>query len=491
MLRLASMADTQKRISITTTLPYVNADPHIGFALEIVQADALARYHRLIGNEVFFSTGTDEHGQKLFEAAQKAGQEVKEYVDHYAAEFRKLRDILGLSNDTFIRTTGEAHKQAAQEMWRRCDASGDIYKKEYEGLYCVGCERFLTEKDIVDGLCVIHQKPPVLLKEENYFFKFSRYQDRLLEYLSRPEVIVPDWRREEAIAFVKDGLQDFSISRDKSRLSWGVPVPGDDTQVMYVWFDALTNYISTLGWPKESGRFKEFWEEGTTYQFAGKDQVRFQSLMWQAMLMSAGIKGTDHIFYHGFINSGGQKMSKSLGNVINPLDLANEYGTDAVRYFVLRHVHPFEDTDVTFALVKETYNAHLANGIGNLASRILKMYTTYDVASRYSGIPFGVDRAFLVEAAGYHEAIESFRFNDAMNIVWKAIQELDQRIQEREPFKLIKVDEAQAIAEVGELTAELYKISILLRPFLPDTAQKIERAIRENRMPESLFPRKD
>ena len=340
---------------ITTTLPYVNADPHIGFALESVQADVLARAWRAAGDEVFFSTGTDEHGQKILEAAQKAGQEPQAYVDHYAAEFRKLKDALDLSNDTFIRTTDPAHVAAAQEMWRRCAAKGDIYKKTYTGLYCVGCEAFKTEKEIVDGKCPLHPNAELKeVSEENYFFKFSNYEKQLLNYLGKEGSIVPEWRRIEAVNFVKGGLEDFSISRESARLSWGIPVPDDDSQVMYVWFDALTNYISTLGWPEDAqGNFKKFWEVGATLQVAGKDQVRFQSLMWQAMLMSADIKNTDSVFYHGFITSGGQKMSKSLGNVINPLDLVAKYGTDAVRYLLLRHVSPSEDSDLTLEAIHD------------------------------------------------------------------------------------------------------------------------------------------
>ena len=319
-----------KNFYITTTLPYVNADPHIGFALELVQADVLARAKRAEGNEVFFSTGADEHGQKIYDAANKEGKETQSYVDRYASEVRKLKDILNLSNDTFVRTSDPSHIKAAQEMWSRCEAKGNIYKKSYDGLYCVGCESFKTEKELVEEKCPLH--PNLVLEkisEENYFFRFSKYQEKLLEYLEIPNSIIPEWRRAEAIAFVK-GIEDFSISREKKRFSWGIPVPNDDTQVMYVWFDALTNYISTLGWPDDmQGNFKKFWEEGNTLQIAGKDQVRFQSLMWQAMLMSAGIKNTDQIFYHGFITSEGQKMSKSLGNVISPFDLVKRYGTDA------------------------------------------------------------------------------------------------------------------------------------------------------------------
>jgi methionyl-tRNA synthetase len=299
---------------LTTTLPYVNADPHLGFALEVVQADVLARMWRLAGDEVFFSIGTDEHGQKILEAAQKAGQEPHIFADQYVTEYKKLKDALNLSTDTFIRTSDPAHIRAAQEMWRRCAAKGDIYKKAYTGLYCVGCEAFKTEHELNEQKhCQLH--PNIELQkvsEENYFFRFSNYQERLEKYLAQPNVIIPEWRRTEAQLFVKNGLEDFSISREKKRLPWGIPVPGDETQVMYVWFDALTSYISALGWPSsanategEPDLFKKFWEEGTTFQVAGKDQVRFQSLMWQAMLMSAGIKNTDTIFYHGFITSGG------------------------------------------------------------------------------------------------------------------------------------------------------------------------------------------
>ncbi|MBI2099641.1 methionine--tRNA ligase, partial [Candidatus Uhrbacteria bacterium] len=242
-----------KSFYITTTLPYVNAEPHIGFALEILQADVLARWRRTEAGEgnVFFNTGTDEHGQKIFEAAEKAREDVQKYVDYYAGKFAELKDALNLSYNAFIRTTDGNHVKAAQEIWKRCQDNGDIYEKEFEGLYCVGCERFLSQRDIIDGKCVIHRTEPQLIKEKNWFFKFQKYEQDLLDYLQNPRVIIPDWRRVEAVNFVKEGLEDFSISRDKARLSWGIPVPGDHTQVMYVWFDALTSYLSTLGWPNE------------------------------------------------------------------------------------------------------------------------------------------------------------------------------------------------------------------------------------------------
>lgn len=474
------MAD-KNSFYITTTLPYVNSDPHIGFALEVVQSDALARYWRAQGRDVFFNTGTDEHGQKIFEAAEKAGEDVQKYADKYAEEFKKLKDVLALSNDTFIRTTDEHHLKAAQEMWKRCEK--DIYKKEFEGLYCVGCERYLTQKDLSNGKCAIHDTEPRPMKEENYFFNFKKYEKPLLEYLSREDSVIPSWRREEAINFVKDGLEDFSVSREKSRLSWGVPVPGDDSQVMYVWFDALTNYVSTLGWPFDSAQgkpdlFEKFWTNGHTVQTAGKDQVRFQSLMWQAMLMSAGIKNTDQVFYHGFVISNGQKMSKSLGNVISPYEMVERYGTDATRYLLLRHIHPTEDTDVTWEKLDEWYTAHLANGLGNLASRIMKL-------AQDNIEPVNVEGQGFKFTDYPAEKLEEFRFDMFMEYAWSKIGELDREIQETKPW------ESKDKEVIATLVLRLYQIGKLIEIVMPDISEKIINATKENKKPENLFPRID
>lgn len=470
---------------LTTTIPYVNADPHIGFALEAVQADALARVWRAAGDEVFFSMGTDEHGQKILESAQKAGQETQSYVDHYAAEFQKLKEALNLTNDVFIRTTDPVHSKAVQEMWRRCEAKGDIYKKTYTGLYCVGCEAFKTEKEIADGKCPLHPTQELKeVSEENYFFRFSKYQDRLLTYLEKSEVLIPEWRRAEAVAFLKGGLEDFSISRERARLSWGIPVPNDDSQVMYVWFDALTNYISTLGWPAdEKGNFKKFWEEGATLQVAGKDQVRFQSLMWQAMLMSADVKTTDRIFYHGFITSGGQKMSKSIGNVVNPLSTVERYGTDALRYILLRHVSPTEDSDLTEQLMYDYYNAHLTNGIGNLVARVMKL------AEEHLFEPVAL---FDADASPKHlSLVSAFKFNEAMDGIFQMISRTDERINAEEPYKKIKMSETadEARSLIRTVVQELGKIAGELEWAMPRTSSRILAAIRENKKPENLFPR--
>jgi len=472
---------------LTTTLPYVNSDPHIGFALELVQADALVRAWRAQGDDVFFNTGTDEHGQKIFEAAKKAGQDVQEYVDHYASEFQELRGALDLDNPTFIRTTDEKHINAAQEMWRRCAANGDIYQKEYEGLYCVGHEAFVTEKDLVDGKCPDHGVAPQVLKEKNYFFHFSNYEQYLLEYLEKPGVIVPEWRRQEAINFVKGGLEDFSISREKERLSWGIPVPGDDTQVMYVWFDALTSYISTLDWPDDvEGNFEKYWKEGKTLQVAGKDQLRFQSLIWQAMLKSASVKATDAVFYHGFITSDDRKMSKSLGNVISPYDLVKKYGTDATRYMLLRHVNPTEDSDVTWERLDEWYTANLTNGLGNLVARVMQMATTH-----LQG-PIEMTQATESDALVVAH-LEAFEFGQAMDSIWERIGHNDALIATTKPFIGVKSDEDSARDEalqiIEKLVRELDSIATDLEPYMPATSAQIKEAVVAHKKPENLFPR--
>lgn len=325
---------------------------------------------------------------------------------------------------------------------------------------------------------------PVEIEEENYFFALSKYQDKILAYLKNPETVLPDWRREEAITFVANGLEDFSISRERARLSWGVPVPDDEQQVMYVWFDALTNYISTLGWGSEDeATFEKFWTEGQTLQLAGKDQVRFQSIMWQGMLMSAGVSPTDQVVYHGFITSGGQKMSKSLGNVISPFDLVARYGTDATRYLLLRHVHPFEDTDITWERLDEWYTANLANGLGNVTARIMKM------AEDNLDAPVAVPTDPLPDE--YVSALNRYNLSESADAVWKRIGALDERITAEQPFKLVKEDPEKGKQIISELAAELYRVAALLAPLMPQTSERIKETVVANKKPETLFARLD
>ncbi len=475
-----------KSTYLTTTLPYVNADPHIGFALELVQADIVARAKKLAGEEVFFNTGTDEHGLKIYRAAEAAGVTTQEYVDDYASRFKSLPQSLGvLPEINFIRTTDEHHLKAAQAFWQQCEAAGDIYKKTYQVKYCVGCELEKTDSELVEGRCPIHPNQDLeLIEEENYFFKFSNYQQKLLDlYESNPDFVLPHGRLTEIKSFVAQGLEDFSISRLKSKMPWGVPVPGDEEQVMYVWFDALVNYVSAIGWPTNEAKFKQWWP---VIQFAGKDNLRQQAAMWQAMLMSAGLPPSRQIMIHGFITSDGQKMSKSVGNVVNPLDLVNEYGIDALRYYLARHIHPFEDSDFTMDKFKEAYNAGLANGLGNLTARIMTL------VEQYLSEPVFIDRNIRIEYSPiFNEALNNFDFKTAMEILWINVSNLDEFITKEEPFKVIKENEEKGIELIIKMAKELFHIGKSIEPFMPVTSQKILEGVLTNKKPENLFPRKD
>ncbi|OGZ06478.1 MAG: hypothetical protein A2845_06185 [Candidatus Lloydbacteria bacterium RIFCSPHIGHO2_01_FULL_49_22] len=476
-----------ERVYITTTLPYVNADPHVGFAMEIIRADVLARYYRSSGKEAFFNTGTDEHGAKIHEAATKEGIDAQAYTDRYAARFRDLKGLLGLSVDNFVRTTDAHHVMSAQEFWKRCAASGDIYKKLYRVKYCVGCELEKTDSELVNGRCSIHPNREIEIREEeNYFFKFSNYTKPLLElYATHPDLVIPSFRFNETKAFVARGLEDFSISRLRRKMPWGVTVPGDDEHVMYVWFDALVNYISAIGWPDDMDRFEKWWP---VIQYCGKDNNRQQSAMWQAMLMSAKLPPSKHIVINGFIMSGGQKMSKSLGNVINPFDVVasfkdvTPFPEDVLRFVLLHDISSFEDGDLTLESIKASYASNLQNGIGNLVSRIMKMATTH------------LDGPVELHELDHHNAIDDafnvFDIKRALECVMGAASELDAYIQETAPFKVIKVNVEDGEVLIVEMVERLYRIAILLEPFLPRTAKEIQRLIHENKMPETpLFGR--
>ncbi len=474
---------------ITTTLPYVNGKPHVGHALEFVRADVFARYKKLTGYDVYFNTGTDEHGMKIYEKAIEQGISPQKYVDGFAQNFHDLIKKLGISNDIHvIRTTDEKHIAAAREFWKRCNDNGFIYKKNYQSKYCVGCELTKTDSDLENDECPDHPGGKIeLIDEENYFFKFSACQDFLEKFYAKNEnFVIPNKRFNEIKKFTERGLQDFSISRVKEKMPWGISVPDDDSQVMYVWFDALVNYISTLDWPQDA-QFNDYWVNGNPVQYCGKDNLRQQSAMWQAMLYAAGLPNSKQIVINGFINSGGQKMSKSVGNVIDPIKIIDEYGTDALRYYLLRHVHSFEDSDMTVEKFKVDYNANLANGLGNLVQRIMKMIISYEV--NISEINFDDHDPIL----SFHERhINEFDFNASMNEIWRLIGDMDSFIANEKPFKKIKEDVAAAHKDLQYLAEELNRLAISLFPFMPETADKIQQCLTEVRLPnEPLFIRKD
>ncbi len=479
---------SEKNFYITTTLPYVNADPHVGFAMELIRADVIARAKQLQGYEVFFNTGTDEHGSKLFKAAEQQGIPVKQYVDGYAEKFRGLAGLLGISPEVhFIRTTDEHHEKAAQEFWKLCDKNGYIYKKTYQIKYCVGCELEKTDSELVDGKCPIHPTYEIeLIDEENYFFKFSAFQQPLLDfYAKNPTFVIPDFRFNEIRAFVERGLEDFSISRLKSKMPWGVPVPGDDTQVMYVWFDALVNYISTLGWPENIEQFEKFWVNGLPTQYCGKDNLRQQSAMWQAMLMAAGLPNSKQIVINGFFTGeGGLKMSKSIGNVVNPYDVVEKFGLDALRYYVIGEVSMFEDSPCSMELIGLAYNAKLANGLGNLTSRVMKMAST--------NLEAAPEIPEMTIPKEYFEYLDRFEINKAVQMIWSEITALDSLIQEKQPFKLVKTDAEAGKAIIRELVTRLYTVGRMLNPILPETSKTIKELVKQNKMPDApLYLRKD
>lgn len=484
---------SKDRIYFTTTLPYVNADAHMGHALEFVQADIIARYRRLLGQEVFFNTGTDEHGVKIYNKAKENSQDPKDYVDIYAAHFKDLLGVLHMDLDNpnfnFIRTTDTHHKQAAQAFWKLCDKSGDIYKKAYQVKYCVGCELEKTDSELENDRCPLHPNLEIeIIDEENYFFRFSRYQQALLNLYENPGFVLPASRSKEIKSFVSSGLQDFSISRLKSKMPWGIEVPGDSEQVMYVWFDALVNYISALGWPDNDEKFKSWWPG---IQFAGKDNLRQQTAMWQAMLLSAGIEPSKQIIIHGFITADGQKMSKSLGNVIDPLQVVADYGAEALRYYFAREITPFEDGDFTWGKFKESYNANLANGLGNLVSRVIKMYSSYEVeppTEEFKSSSEWLKDEFFRE---YREALDNYEINKAADFIWTQIGEADLYIQNTQPFKLYKENPAEAQKHVAFLATSLWRIAVALEPLMPETATKIKIAIKTKELSTPLFMRKE
>jgi methionyl-tRNA synthetase len=472
---------SKNKFYITTTLPYINADPHIGFALEIIRADALARFKRVQGIDIFFNTGTDEHGMKIYQKAQELGMDVQKYCDSQVGTWDKLKNALNLSYDNFIRTTDEHHIKAAQEFWRRAMAAGYIYKKQYKIKYCVGCELEITDSECIDGKCHLHpNKDLETIEEENYFFKFSEFQKSLLElYKKNPDFVVPEHRFNEIKKFVEMGLEDFSISRLKTKMPWGVPIPGDEEQVMYVWFDALVNYISAIGWPDDETKFNSWWPG---MQVAGKDNLRQQSAMWQAMLMAVGLPNSERIYINSFITSGGQKMSKSLGNVISPYDMIAKYGTDGTRYLLLSLNTFSDDMDITWQSMDDKFNADLANGLGNLVARVSNLLEK-------NGISIDAKAGNKELENRFNKQMEEFRIDEGIKIVWEVLRKCDEIITAKQPWKMT---DAEAIKKVLEpIAQDIVFCAKLLSPIMPETSDKIIKIFtaKEVKKGESLFPR--
>ncbi len=469
----------ENKFYITTTLPYVNAAPHIGFALEIIEADVIARYQKeILKKEVVFNTGTDEHGQKIYEKAKELNIDPQIYCDQWANKFLQLKELLNLSFTNFIRTTDQKHIEAAQEFWRICEKNGDIYKAKYKVKYCVGCEMAKTESELVDNYCPLHPNQELELREEeNYFFRFSKYGEELLKfYETNPDFVKPITRFNEIKAFVKSGLDDFSISRLKTNMPWGIPVPSDENHVMYVWFDALVNYISTIGWPKDLTEFNNFWPG---IQLAGKDNLRQQTAMWQAMLLSAQLPNSKQILINGFIGVNGQKMSKSLGNVISPEEMVARYGVDATRYLLISLGTFGEDSDVTFEKLDTLYNANLANGLGNLCSRVAKM-------AEQINLELSIDEDFQDES--FIRIMNNFDLNDALKHINVMVGTLDKFLTSNAPWKL---QGQEKITVLQEASQKIKNIASMLTPFMPETAIKIKNHFNQNvkAFDEGLFPR--
>ena len=484
-----------KKFYITTSIAYTNAPPHIGFVLELLQADALARYHRILKDDVFFLTGTDEHGIKVARAAEKENKTPQEFVDTIAAKFKALKNILNLSNNDFIRTSDKKrHFPVVKEIWLEFKNNGDLYKKKYNGLYCSGCEAFITKKDLIDGKCPIHQKPPEKIEEENYFFRLSKYSKQIEKIIKEEEIkIIPRNRKKEMLNFIKNGLEDISFSRPKEKLKWGVPVPDDNTQTIYVWADALVNYISGLGY-KDNPKFKKYWPPDV--QCIGKDIQKFHAIIWPAMLLSLKLPLPKLILVHGFITVDGQKMSKSLGNVIDPFYLVEKYSslislpvtTDALRYFLLSQISPTEDGDFTYEKFEEKYNSDLAGGLGNLISRIITMAVKSNY--KYQMPDFNQTQNSKVKiminkiCKDYHKALGDFKFNEALFTIWKLISFCDKYIEKTRPWEKTK-NQKQII---NDLLISIDQIAKLLQPFLPETSEKIKKQIKSKKS-ELLFPR--
>ncbi|MCX8015702.1 MAG: methionine--tRNA ligase [Patescibacteria group bacterium] len=467
-----------KKIYITTAIPYSNADPHLGHVLEFIQADCAVRYQRLKGNEVYFLTGVDENSLKNALAAEKEGISPKELVDKKAQVFKDILKLYNISISDFIRTTEKRHFEGVNRFWKA--AEKDIYQSEYQGLYCTGCEDYLKEEELIDGLCPNHKQPPQLISEKNYFFKLSGYQQKLKEIYQDNQIeIVPETRKAEIENFIGGGLKDFSISRSKERAhNWGIITPNDDSQVIYVWFDALCNYITALGYAVNSPLYRAWWEDESTqiWHFIGKDITKFHCIYWPAMLLSAGVRLPNKIIIHGFITIEGQKMSKSVGNVIDPVELAKQFGVETIRYYLLKEFSLAQDGDLTIANIKERYDKELANGLGNLLNRVVALIEKQGGKIKIESnlLKNDIDEAWQK----YDEAMLDFRFNQAAEAFLQLISKADAFINQT---RVWAIEEEQKKNEtLSSLWMILINLSDLISPYLPETAIKIKNSLGAN-----------
>lgn len=483
---------TDSKFYITTAIPYVNAKPHIGFALELIQADVIARARRQAGDQVWFVTGTDENALKNVQAAEKADQGVVEYVDGMSARFRELCQVLEISNDDFIRTTEARHVRGAQKLWSACRPQ-DIYKKTYSGLYCVGCEQYYAEDELMNGLCPEHKSRPEMVSEENYFFKLTNYQEQLEQLIETGEVkLVPESKKNEMLAFIKRGLEDFSISRTRTRAkNWGVPVPADEGQVMYVWFDALSNYLNALGYADNTQKYSDFWVNNSRrLHVIGKGITRFHCIYWPAMLLSAGIPLPTEIFIHGYVTVDGQKISKSLGNTVDPVELVDKYGVAPVRYYLLREISAYGDGDFSEEKFKQRYQSDLANGLGNTFSRVTNMIEKFGQGKFVQGESMNQytrDATALIEGA-----LQQFQFDVALFAIMGIVRAIDEEIEQTKPWAMAKSEKVSDIQPLlDKWGTMLLDVALYLRPFMPDTAETMEKSLRVEQITkvEPLFPR--
>jgi methionyl-tRNA synthetase len=462
---------------ITTPIYYVNAAPHLGHAYTTIVADVLSRFHILRGDETFFLTGTDEHGDKIVAAAEKSGRPTKDYVDKISGLFRSLWPKLNIGNNDFIRTTEPRHLQTVQSILNTVKEKGDIYFSDYSGLYCFGCERFYTERELVDGKCPDHQVEPTLISEANYFFRMSKYQDWLIEHIhTYPDFIRPERYRNEVLAFLREPLDDLCISRPKSRLSWGIDLPFDDKYVTYVWFDALINYVSALGYP-DGARFKTFWP--VAQHLVAKDILKPHGIYWPCMLKAAGIEPYRHLNVHGYWNVNQGKMSKSLGNVVKPLDLADIYGLDAFRYFLIREMVFGLDSEFSEEAFVARINADLANDLGNLVSRSLTMIHNYFEGELpgpggSEAIDDELRESSVQLLESYGASMEELALHKAMMLTWEFIGKVNKYIVATEPWVLAKTDRPRLASVLFHLVESIKIVSALVWPVMPETAEKIQ-----------------